>query len=86
MRRGRSDEPISLRFVADWEQRVAKQKDLVDELKRNGRSTAQAQAALNQQLETLAKLRNHADIMQTLMSPDLRTKTPGKGKAAEGST
>ena len=83
MRRGRSDDPISLRFVADWEQRVAKQKDLVDELKRKGRSTAQAQAALNQQLETLAKLRNHADIMQTLISPAAREKTSEKGQAAD---
>jgi uncharacterized coiled-coil protein SlyX len=69
MIRQRSAEPISLRFVANWEQRVAKQKQLIAELKLRRRSTAQAEAELQQQLEVLAKLRNHAEVMQELTTP-----------------
>jgi uncharacterized coiled-coil protein SlyX len=76
MRRRRSDEVMSLRFIANWEQRVAKQKQAIDQLKRRGCPTAEANAALDQQQETLAKLRNHADLMQALMSPDVHGKKP----------
>ena len=67
MRRKRSDGiPPSLLFIAQWEQRIAKQKQVIEELGSKGRSTAETQAALEQQQETLAKLRNHAEIMKEL--------------------
>jgi uncharacterized coiled-coil protein SlyX len=67
---------MSLRFIADWEQRAAKQKQVIEQLKRRGRSTAEAEATLAQQQDTLATLRNHAEIMRDLMSPDGPEKKP----------
>ncbi len=69
MRHEHSDEPISVRFIADWEQRIVKQKQLIEQLKSDGRQTAKAEILLRQQQQTLASLRNHADIMHDLMSP-----------------
>jgi hypothetical protein len=65
---------MSLRFVADWEQRVERQKQLVSELRRSGRSTAMAEATLRRQEQSLATLRNHSDIMQELMEPGANQK------------
>lgn len=63
MRRKRSNGiPPSLHFIADWEQRIAKQKQLIAELKRKDRPTELAEAELRKHLRVLAMLRNHCDI------------------------
>jgi hypothetical protein len=60
---------MSLGFIADQEQRVTKQRQLIADLKNRGRPTGQAEAILKRHEEALTTLRNHADIMQELMSP-----------------
>jgi hypothetical protein len=79
-RRGKSE---SVRFVAECEQRVAEQKQLIEQLKRRGGSTEEAEGALRQQHEMLATLRNHADIMRDLMSPNEHERKPGTKPAAD---
>jgi hypothetical protein len=69
-RRRSADGELSLRFIVHWEERVAKQKRLIAELKSKRRPTLQAEAALKAYSETLDKLRNHAELMSALMSPD----------------
>jgi hypothetical protein len=78
-RRGKSE---SLRFIAECEQRVARQKQLIEQLKRWGRSTEEAEGTLRQQHEMLATLRNHADIMRDLMSPNAHERKLGTKPAA----
>jgi hypothetical protein len=63
VRRKRSDGiPPSIRFIADRERRIAKQKQLIAELKRKGRPTELAEVELRQHLMVLAMLRNHSEI------------------------
>jgi hypothetical protein len=61
---------MSQRFVADREQRIAKQRQLIADLKKRDRPTGQAEAILKRHEEALTTLRNHADIMQELLKPD----------------
>ena len=62
--------PLSLQFIADREQRIVKQKQLIAELKRKGRSTEQAEAELRRELLALATLRNHSDLSLELTKAD----------------
>jgi hypothetical protein len=61
--------PLSLRFIADWEERVSRQKQLVTELKEKGQPTKHAEAALKEYQASLLQLRNHAQIMLEIMQP-----------------
>jgi hypothetical protein len=69
-RRSRNSDPLSLRFVADWEERIRKQRQLIRELKRKGHSTQSAEATLKQQEKTLYTLHNHSQIMRQLLESD----------------
>jgi hypothetical protein len=60
---------MSLGFIADREQRIARQRQLIADLKKRGRPTGQAETILKRHEDALRTLRNHADIMQELMSP-----------------
>jgi hypothetical protein len=71
-RRKSADGGMSLRFVAHWEERIAKQEQLIAELRNKGQSTNKAEGTLKTYKETLIKLRNHADLMQDLMRQDPR--------------
>ena len=62
--------PPSLRFIVDREQHIAKQRELIAELKRKGRSTVQAEAELRRELLALAMLRNHRDLSLELTKAD----------------
>jgi uncharacterized coiled-coil protein SlyX len=64
------DGQMSLRFIAHWEERVAKQEQLIAELKSKGRPGTQAEATLRLYRERLQALRNHAEVMSSLMEPD----------------
>ena len=71
MRRKRSDGiPPSIRLIADCEQRIAKQKQLIAELKHKGHATDLAEAELRKHLLVLAMLRNHCDISVELTKAD----------------
>lgn len=67
---GKNGVPLSLQFIADREQRIAKQKQLIAELKGKGRSTAHAEAELRRELLALATLRNHSDLSMELAKGD----------------
>jgi hypothetical protein len=69
-KRKSADGGSSLRFIAQWEERVAKQAQLIAELKSKGRPTKQAEATLKAYKQSLNALRNHAELMRTLMEPD----------------
>ena len=73
--------PLSLRFIADREQHIAKQRELIAELKRKGCSTVQAEAELRRELLALAMLRNHRDLSLELTKAD----DPHKMGLSEGS-
>jgi hypothetical protein len=62
--------PLSLRFIAEWEARVAGQKQLLHELKRKRQPTHQAEANLLRCEQTLLQLRNHLEIIQELAKPN----------------
>ena len=71
-RRTERDIPLSLRHIADWEQRIVRQKQLIVELQLKHCSTAQAEAELQRLEHTLIMLRNHHDVMQNLTKSDSR--------------
>ena len=60
--------PLSLRFIAEWEVRVAGQKQLLHELKKK-RQPSHAEANLLRYEQTLLQLRNHLEITQELAKP-----------------
>ena len=62
--------PPSLQVIADWEQRIVKQKQLIAELKRNNCPTELAEAELGKHLRVLAMLRNHSEIALDLTKAD----------------
>jgi hypothetical protein len=66
----RSREIAGRSLLAIWEARIERQKQLVAELKANGRRTNSAEAALKKFEETLVLLRNHAELMQELVQPE----------------
>ena len=61
--------PLSLRYVADCEERVSQQEKLITELREKGQSTKRAEAALREYQTSLLQLRNHAQVMQEIMRP-----------------
>jgi hypothetical protein len=66
---------LSLQFIVDREERIAKLQYLIAELKRKGRPTKLAEAELRRDLQALAMLRNHCDLSLALMKPN-RYDTP----------
>ena len=72
MKRQRSGEDVlrSNRYVADVEQRIIRQRQLVAELQRKGRSTVAVKAELQRLEHSLMMLRNHREILQGLIQPD----------------
>jgi hypothetical protein len=69
-KRKSADGEMSLRFIAHWEERVAKQEQLIADLQKKKRATHQAEATLKSYQKSLAMLRNHADLMSSLLEPD----------------
>ena len=70
-RRQFNDLQSGLRFISDAEQRIQQQKQIIAQLKRKGQSTSQAEALLLAYERSLLQLRNHWDVMQELMKPDM---------------
>jgi hypothetical protein len=58
-------------FLADAEQRVKQQKQTIARLKRKGQPTAEAEEVLLGFERSLLQLRNHWDVMQELMRPEM---------------
>jgi hypothetical protein len=69
-KRKSADGEMSLRFIAHWEERVAKQEQLIADLKRKRRPAREAEAMLIVYKKSLHMLRNHAELMCSLMEPD----------------
>jgi ATP/maltotriose-dependent transcriptional regulator MalT len=57
-------------FIAASENRISRQKQLIEHLKRKGRPTEIAEAVLKQFEASLQQLHNHVEVMQELMRPD----------------
>jgi hypothetical protein len=64
---GKNGVPLALQFIANC---ILKQKELIVELKQNGRSTKRAEAVLENQLRALAMLHNHCDLSLELSKPN----------------
>jgi hypothetical protein len=60
---------LALGFVKASETRVLQQKQLIARMKRNGRSTKQAEEVLRDFEAALLTIRNHLEVMQELMRP-----------------
>lgn len=69
-RRAQNELPPAARYIAEGEMRIAQQKELIGRLKKNGRSTEQAEAVLKDFEGSLLQLRNHLEIMQVLTEPE----------------
>lgn len=69
MRRRRlgNDLTLSLQFIADWEERVLLQRQLISRLEEKRKPTGQAELVLKAFERTLQQLQNHSEIMQKLM-------------------
>ena len=77
---------MSLQFIAEQEQRIAKQKQLIAERKHKGRSTELAEAELRRELQALAMLRNHCDLSLALMKPAPYEKPLGDQSVQRGTS
>ena len=62
--------PTALQRLAEWELRVAQQKQLIADLTTKKGRTASAKAVLKDYERTLLQLRNYAEVMQELYQPD----------------
>ena len=62
--------PLSLRVIAEWEERVFQQRELIADLKLKGQPSKSAEASLQQDQAFLEQLRNHWHTMQELLKPD----------------
>ena len=83
---GKSGVALSLQFIADREERIAKLQHLIAELKRKGRPTKLAEAELGRDLQALAMLRNHCDLSLALMKPDRYGKPLGDPSIQRGTS
>ena len=77
---------LSLQFMADREQRIDKQKQLIVDLKRKGRPTELAEAELRRELLALAMLRNHCDLSLALTKADPYEKPLGDLRVQRGTS
>jgi hypothetical protein len=66
-----NSQDLGLYFIAEVEQRIKKQKQIIARLKRKGQPTAEAEAVLLGFERSLLQLRNHWDVMQELMKPEM---------------
>lgn len=57
-------------FIAESENRISRQKQLIENLKRKRKPTETAEAVLKQFEASLLQLRNHMEVMRELMKPD----------------
>jgi hypothetical protein len=62
--------PLSVRAVAEWEERVSAQRRLIADLKRNGEPIIGAQNKLKRYQAFLRQLCTHREIIQNLTAPD----------------
>jgi hypothetical protein len=58
-----------LKFIADCEERISQQKQLIADLDQRGVSTLGARADLVKQEASLRQLENHAAVMRVLLQP-----------------
>jgi hypothetical protein len=61
--------PLFPKFIADCEERIAQQHQLIAELKQKGLLTSRAEADLKKQKVSLRQLKIHAAVMRFLMEP-----------------
>jgi hypothetical protein len=59
---------LSKQYIAEWERRVAEQRQRLARLKLKGQPRDKELASLRNDELLLLKLRNHADVMQDLMN------------------
>jgi hypothetical protein len=68
--RSKLNQPASLQLLAKWEARIEEQKQLIAQLKAKGRPSVSAEVYLEKYKRTLLQLRNHAEIMQELVTSE----------------
>ena len=61
---------LCMQFVAEWEQRVLKQEQIIAQLKIKGKLTREAEAELESHKRTLLQLRNNAALSRDLLKED----------------
>ena len=84
MRRKQKDAPLAARFIADWEMRVLRQREYIEQLKDRGLSTKRAERDLQRVEATLLQLRNHSEVMQLLVSTDSSIRKQEAPSAQQG--
>jgi hypothetical protein len=67
--RRKTPSPLFVKFIADCQERITQQHQLIAGLKQQGLSTLGANADLKRQQATLRELRNHAVVMRFLLEP-----------------
>ena len=68
-RRHTAPRPLFPKFIADCEERITQQHQLIAGLKQQGLSTSRAEADLKRQEASLRALENHAVVMRFLLEP-----------------
>jgi hypothetical protein len=63
-------QPMSLRVIGEWEERVSQQRELIAELRLKGQPSKVAEVSLKRDQAFLEQLRNHWQTMQELLKPD----------------
>jgi hypothetical protein len=61
---------LGMRFITEGEMRLVRQRQLIARLKKQGRPTSQAESVLVTFELMVFKLRNHLEVMKTLMRAD----------------
>jgi hypothetical protein len=69
MKRHKAPSPLFPKFIADCEERIMQQHQLIAGLKQQGLSTSRAEDDLKKQKASLRALENHAVVMRFLLEP-----------------
>jgi hypothetical protein len=65
--RHKTPSPLFLKFIADCEERITQQHQVIAGLKQQGLSTSHAEGDLEKQKASLRELENHAEVMRFLL-------------------
>jgi hypothetical protein len=74
MKRHKEPRPLFSQFIADCEERITRQHQLITELKQQRLPTAGAIADLKKEEATLRQLKSHAAVMRFLLESSARTR------------
>jgi hypothetical protein len=67
--RRKTPSPLFVKFIADCQERITQQMQMIAGLKQQGLSTSGAEIDLKKQEAALRELQNHAVVMRFLLEP-----------------